>query len=258
MAPAADDVELCGDDELDYLANRTPFEQGQGLLLDEAYRLAHLPLVAPGHPKVIKQRDGKHYDNGHHPAVTSLVLPVPGDALHQALTSTGLDSELKQSPLAHKIAWHILPQRRQRLHASLAGSRVSGVSLSEIGAAERMELAQVGRLTVELRGLFSGNINLGRLYLRAFPEKRDGLNTFHRIQDIMGCHRTNLYVVGLYNLLDDLDSEEAAVLAGLIDRWWNKPLLRFQADALWLLSASDDLVLESAVADKIPLCRVVC
>lgn len=47
MAPPADDVELCGDEELDYVANRTQFEQGQGLLLDEAYRLARLPLVAP-------------------------------------------------------------------------------------------------------------------------------------------------------------------------------------------------------------------
>src|SRR5918993_3790550 len=45
MAPAADDVALCGDDELDYLANQTQFELGQGFLLDEAYRLAHLPLV---------------------------------------------------------------------------------------------------------------------------------------------------------------------------------------------------------------------
>lgn len=48
MVPrTAGNVALCGDDELDYLANRTQFEQGQRLLLDEAYRLAHLPLVAP-------------------------------------------------------------------------------------------------------------------------------------------------------------------------------------------------------------------
>jgi hypothetical protein len=51
-------VTLCGDDELDYLGSRTQFEQGQGLLLDEAYRLAHLPLVAPDHPRVIARRDG--------------------------------------------------------------------------------------------------------------------------------------------------------------------------------------------------------
>jgi hypothetical protein len=59
MAPAADDVALCGDDELDYLANQTQFELGQGFLLDEAYRLAHLPLVAPHHLRVIARREGR-------------------------------------------------------------------------------------------------------------------------------------------------------------------------------------------------------
>ena len=186
--------------------------------------------------------------------MASLVLPVPGDALRQVLTSTGLESELEGSRLAPKIAWHILPRRQDRLHATLGGSLARGAALPAIGAAQRTALAQVGHLTVELRGLFSGNVNLGRLYLRAYPEKRDGLNVFHRIQDIMGCGRTDLYVVGLYNLLDDLDSAEAAILAGMIERWWNRPLLRFRSDALWLLSACDDLVLESAVVETIPLC----
>jgi hypothetical protein len=247
-------VVLCDDSELDYLASRTKFAEGQPLRLDDGYRLAHLPLVAPQHPGVIARRDGKPYDRGRRPPVGSLVLPVPGDALHQSLTSTGLDGELRRSPLATKVAWHILPRRRDRLHATLCSSLAGGPTTASIGATERTALAQVGPLTVELRGLFSGNINLGRLYLRAYPEKRQGLNAFHRIQDIMGYRKTGLYVVGLYNLIDDLDAAETALLAGLIERWWDKPLLRYQVDALWLLGASDDLVLDGGVVETIPLC----
>jgi hypothetical protein len=42
-------------------------------------------------------------------------------------------------------------------------------------------------------------------------------------------------------------------LSQLIDRWWDEPVLRFQADALWLLGANDDLVLESTVVETLPL-----
>ena len=76
---------------------------------------------------------------------------------------------------------------------------------------------------------------------------------FHRIQQVMGRRETSLYVVGVYNLIDDLDAGEAAALSRLIDRWWDKPILRFEADALWLLGANDDLVLESTVVETLSL-----
>src|SRR5262249_11245591 len=112
---------------------------------------------------------------------------------------------------------------------------------------------RLGSVTIELRGLFSGNVNIGRLYARAYPENRDGTNVLHHIQDILRCRRTDLYVVGLYNLIDDLEPAEAAALAGMIDRWWDKPLLRFCTRTLWMLSASDDLVLDANVVEAIPL-----
>jgi hypothetical protein len=247
-------VVLCDDGELGYRANRTRFADGQPLLLDEHYRLAHLPLVAPDHPGVIAHLEGKAYDRGRHPPVTSLVLPVPADALEQALVSSGLHDAVRHGPFAHKIAWHVLPQRRERLHATICGALASGPTLPVIGAAERQALAGIGGLTGELRGLFSGNVNVGRLYLRVYPEKRGGLNVFHRIQDILGVRRTDLYVVGLYNLMDDLDAAEAAALADLRDSWWDRPLLRLRVDALWLLRAFDDLVLDGGVLETIALC----
>ncbi|KAK6019836.1 hypothetical protein OSTOST_14519, partial [Ostertagia ostertagi] len=74
-------VDLCADSELGYLKNRTRFAPGETLLLDEAYRLAHLPLIAPDHPDVLRSRPDTAYRMGRHDRIFSLVLPVPPDAL---------------------------------------------------------------------------------------------------------------------------------------------------------------------------------
>lgn len=209
-----------------------------GFALDESYRLAHLPLVAPHHPRVIAARPGTTYEMGRHGKALSLVLPVPDvDYL--------LEPELKAAPFAAKVAWEVAERRRGKLHATLCGSPP---------AIDRAALAAIGPITVELRGLFSGNINHGRLYLRVYPEKRDGENQLKRVQRLAGGRETGLYLVGLYNFIDDLDPDEAASLAALIERWWDRPILRWQVDALWLLAAWDDLVLQGNVEETIPLC----
>jgi hypothetical protein len=253
MAPAADDVALCGDDELDYLANQTQFELGQGFLLDEAYRLAHLPLVAPHHPRVIARREGRPYEMGRHEPVFSLVLPIADALLRRSAAYLALEAELKASPLAPKIAWNVVERRRHKLHATLCGSLARGETPPVLDAAQGDALKRLGPVTVELRGLFSGNVNRGRLYLRAYPEKRDGLNMFHRIQQVLGRRMTNLYVVGIYNLTDDLDAPECSILSALLARWWDRSIVTFQAEALWLLGATDDLVLGPETAEIVPL-----
>jgi hypothetical protein len=187
---------------------------------------------------VIATRPGTSYDMGRHSKVVSLVLPVP-DIDHS------LQAELKAEPFAAKIAWDVAGRRRDKLHATLCGSPP---------AIDRAALAAIGPITVEVRGLFSGNINHGRLYLRVYPEKRDGENQLERIQRLVGGRVTGLYLVGLHNFTDDLDAHEAAALAALIERWWDRPILRWQVDALWLLAAWDDLVLEGTVEETIPLC----
>jgi hypothetical protein len=244
---------LCDDDDLGYLGSRTQFASGRAFELDETYRLAHLPLIAPAHPRVIARRPGAFYEMGRHEPVYSLVLPISANALHDSAAYRALQAELGASPLAGKIAWDIVERRGPRLHATICGSLGTGNTPPCFDAARREGLARLGPVSVELRGLFSGNVNLGRLYFRVYPEKRDGINMFSRIQQVLGCRETSLYVVGIYNLIDDLDAVEAAALSQLIDRWWDEPILRFQADALWLLGASDDLVLESTVAETLSL-----
>ncbi len=242
---------FCSDIDLGYQRSRTKFEAGQGVLLDESYRLAHLPLVAPDHPRVIASRDGKPYMMGRHPTVFSLGLPVDADALDASPAFKELEREIKTSPFASKIAWDMLPRRRGKLHATLCGSL--GDAASTIAEAARRELRRLAPMQVELRGLFSGNINVGRLYLRVYPEFRDGQNLFRTLQRALGRPETDLYVVGLYNLKDDLDSAEATALGELIERWWDRPILRYTVDRLWLMQAKDDLVLDGGVAEEIAL-----
>jgi hypothetical protein len=247
-------VELCDDEELGYKRSRTRFASGAGLALDDMYRLAHLPLVAPDHPRVIPSRENAAYFMGKHPRVYSLAVPVPSVALFRSAAFQELNQALWGSPFSQKIAWRLLDQRKDRLHATVCGSlSVGQEEPPTIGERERRELKRLGPIEVELRGLFSGNVNVGRLYLRVYPERRSGANLLRKVQRALGCRETDLYVVGIYNLTDDLDSAEAAAMNDLVDRWWDRALLRFQVDALWLLGAMDDLVLEGEIAEWVAL-----
>ncbi|TXL69829.1 hypothetical protein FHP25_37380 [Vineibacter terrae] len=244
-------IAFCTDDELAYRRSRTRFEPGAGMPLDDAYRLAHLPLVAPAHPRVIAARDGTSYAMGRHPRAYSLVLPVAADALEASPAYQALDAALRAAPFAHKVAWHILDRRRDRLHATVCGAL--GLEQPPVLDAVLAALARVGPIAVQARGLFSGNVNRGRLYLRLYPERRQGTNMFHAVQRALGRPATDLYVVGIWNLTDDLDAHEAAALGALIERWWARVLLRIEATELWLLGAHDDLVLDAAVSARVPL-----
>ncbi|TNC15118.1 hypothetical protein FF100_06020 [Methylobacterium terricola] len=245
---------FCPDAVLAYRRSLTPFAPGEGLVLDEAYRRAHLPLVAPDHPGVIAATPGRFYENGRHPRVVSLVLPVPYRDLAAAPAYAALDRELRAAPFAHKIAWDVAARRRDRLHATLCGSLATGPdAVPPVTPEQTAALAALGPVTVELRGPFSGTVNLGRLYLRVYPESRGGADALAAIQRIMGRPETGLYLVGLHALTDDLDPAETTALAALIARWWDRPVLRLAVGALWLLWATDDLVLDGGVLAQVPL-----
>ncbi|MGO4404723.1 hypothetical protein AB4Z10_10730 [Bosea sp. RAF48] len=250
FAAAVDQSMFCRDAELGYRRSLTDFSAP--LLLDDSYRLAHLPLVAPEHPRVIARREGKFYEMGRHPRVFSLVLPVHDAALQTSAAFRALEEELRTAPFADKIAWEILPKRRDKLHATVCGS----LGIEEppaIAQATRDALAQIEPFAVELRGLFSGNVNRGRLYLAVYPEKRDGANMLQAVQGAFGRPPGDLWLVGLYNLRDDLDAAETAALADIVARWWDQPLLRLDVTALQVMSAGDDLVFDGAVEETLSL-----
>lgn len=247
-------IDFCTDDELGYRRSRTCFIEGTGLALDETYRLAHLPLVAPHHPRVIAAREGTAYHMGRHAPAFSLALPISARALFASEAYRALEGEIRASAFAAKIAWDLLNMRRDKLHATLCGPlTVARDAPAGLGAHQLQALSRLGQVNVELRGLFSGNVNVGRLYLRVYPERRDGGNVLRHIQRTLGRRETDLYVVGLFNLVDDLNAAESAALDDLIRRWWDRRLLRFAVDHLWLLQAMDDLVLDGGVAATVPL-----
>jgi hypothetical protein len=239
-------------DALGYERSRTAFEGGAALKMDEAYRLAHLPLVAPLHPAVIARKTGTTYEMGRHAEMFSLVLPVPKPALQASPSFRALEAEIRAAPFAGKIAWEIAEARRDRLHATICGG-LGERAPPTLAPSALTALRKLGPVHVQLRGLFSGNVNLGRLYLCAHPEHRNGKNIFQIIQRLLGRPETDLYVVGLWNFTDDLTVSETAALAQIIERWWDKPILTLSAESLWLLGAHDDLVLQSRIASEIPL-----
>lgn len=242
---------FCPDSELGYERSRTRFARGERLLLDEAYRLAHLPLIAPDHPDVIPSRSGASYRMGRHERIFSLVLPIPPDELEQSAAYQELEGELRRSPFANKIAWKLLAKRREKLHATICGSLSKDLPYIFTDR-ERFALKKLGRLRVEVRGLFSGNINVGRLYLRVYPERREGANTLRQIQQALGRPETDLYLVGLHNFTDHLEADEADALQIIIEQWWDRPILTLDVSCLWHLGSFDDLVLDSAVEEVIP------
>ena len=155
-------------------------------------------------------------------------------------------------PSRTKVAWDLLPKRRDKLHATICGSLSKDLPY-RISDDERAALRQLGPLRVEVRGLFSGNINVGRLYLRVYPECRKGMNLLRRIQRSLGRPETDLYLVGLYNLTDHLEATEAEELQDIVARWWDRSILTLDVNCLWHLGSSDDLVLDSFVEEVIPL-----
>lgn len=242
-------TEFCASSELGYDQASTVLRPGEALLLDERYRLAHLPLVAPGHGDVIANKAGTDYQMGRHARVRSLVLPVDAEVLERSRPWQDLQEELRSQTFAPKIAWDLLPRRRALLHATVCGS----LSQDEIERMRTDGLAGIPPFDIELRGLFSGNINIGRLYLPVFPERAGGQNVIHRIQRAFGRPITSMYLVGMHNLVDHLTDAETAALVDLIGRWHGRPLARLTITELWLLGSHDDLVLDASVEARLPL-----
>jgi len=143
-------------------------------------------------------------------------------------------------PLALSLG---LPSPRKVLHATVCGGLGEGSPPAFDDAALRA-LRDIGPIEIELRGLFSGNVSVGRLYLRVYPESRSGTNPLRLAQRGLGRPETDLWLVGIYNLLDNLTAGEARELNAILDEWWDVGLLRFTATHLWLLGARDDLVLD--------------
>jgi hypothetical protein len=117
-------ITYCNDEMMAFRSVRRIFQPGEGTVFDEAYRIAHLPLVNAGHPAVISEADGRDYRNGVYEKTRyALVMPISADAFIESGEAQAIERAMKSASFAPKIAWEMGERRLLRLHASLQAFR---------------------------------------------------------------------------------------------------------------------------------------
>src|SRR6185436_12343902 len=123
------EVTYCDEASLGYAAARRHFAPGEALRFDESYRLAHLPLVAPSHPAVLRSAAGTDYQDGRYASERySLVVPVSFRDLAASARFQAVDAALRNSCFADRIAFDLCERRAAKLHVTLG----SGLVRSEL------------------------------------------------------------------------------------------------------------------------------
>lgn len=246
-------TEYCDDTMMAYEAARRVFRPGEALTFDAAYRLAHLPLVAPGHADAIARKDGTDYLNGKYAAPRhSLVLPVDATELGRSDAFRLFEKELRAFSFSDKIQWTLSQERASKLHATI----VNGLAEPEFArCADQVAkaLAPLGKLSVRIGGPFLGQFNTGRMYLPVYPECRDGEDIFALIQGACGARVTRFYVVGYYHFASPLAAAETNELAGLVERWRHRTVAHLPVKSLAIQSTNDDLALSARIVATIPV-----
>jgi hypothetical protein len=244
-------ITYCGDEMLAYRSARRIVRPGDSTVFDEAYRLAHLPLVNAGHPAVISEVDGRDYRNGTYEKTRyALVMPISAEVLLRSDEAQALDLAMKSASFAPKIGWELCERRRFRLHATLAG--IQEASLDSVVTRVQELLDQVGPISVRLKGPFLGTKNTGRIYFPVYPQKIGGEDAFALVQACIGVSLTRLYLVGYYHMREELDPLETSELAGLIDQWRERTIAQTTISSLEVYAVNDDLALSARIYAQIP------
>lgn len=241
------------EDSLGYRRIRAVPDGNDGLVFDETYRTAHLPLIDPGHPAAISASpDGTYrlgrYDSPRH----SLVLPVPQRLLEDSPVFRRIEDDVRRGALGSKVAWDVMARRAPLLHATLS----AGLDIADAGRlirAARVHAAAHGGLQFRVGGPLLGQKNRGRIYFPVFPAMAGDRNCFNALQGALGLPLTDVFLLGYYSLKDELDAKEAKALSGILGRYGGSVLAEASCNALWLLSTNDDLVLSGRIAARIAL-----
>ena len=238
-------VAYCDETMMAYRSARKIFQPGECVVFDEGYRLAHLPLVNPGHPAIISEIDGRDYRSGtYDKARYALVMPIAGELFLKSDMVQTLERAMKSSGFAAKIAWEVCERRRSKLHATLASGLLEA-DLDRCIAAVQAVLDQIGPIAVRLKGPFMGTRNTGRIYFPIYPETIQGEDAFALVQRSIGAPLTRLYLVGYYHLRDELDPAETRELAEMLDLWRDRVVVEATIPFLELHATNDDLALSA-------------
>lgn len=244
-------ITYCDDAMMAYRSARRIFQPGEGTVFDEAYRLAHLPLVNAGHSAVISEVAGRDFRNGTYEKTRyALVMPISAEAFLRSDEVQAIEAAMKSASFAPKIAWEIGERRRPRLHATLAGG-IQETDLDRVGTRVQELLDQTGPISVCLKGPFMGTKNTGRIYFPVYPQKIGDEDAFALLQERIRISPTNLYLVGYYHMREELDPMETSELAELIDRWRDRVVVETAIPSLEIYAVNDDLALSARVHAKI-------
>lgn len=242
----------CTDEELDYARSGARIDPNEPYCFDESYRVAHLPLVAPEHPAVIDRPAQLDYERGRYARPRfSLVLPVDAADLQRSASFRALESDLRAQMFSRKIAWDMLALRAAKLHVTLAGA-LPEAGLDACASAASRFLERWGPLSFRLGGPFCGTRNRGRIYFKVYPERLDDADAFGLLQELVQVPRKALYLLGYYNLREELSAAEAAELHAFLERRGSAELAELSAASLLLLGTHDDLALDSRVVARFP------
>jgi len=241
----------CDDEMMAYQSGRKIFRPGDRIVFDDGYRLAHLPLVDPGHPAVISEADGRDYRNGtYEKARHALVMPIAADIFAQSAPFQALEHAMKSARFAPKIAWEIGERRRARLHATLASGMSEGDLDRHVAAAQQL-LQRTGPISICLKGPFLGTRNTGRIYLPVYPQQVDGEDPFASLQRSLGVSATGIYLVGYYHMRTEFDAVETTELVQLVGQWRDRVVVETTISSLELYATNDDLALSARIHARI-------
>ena len=242
-------------DAMDYRPYLYPFEEGKGLSFDHNYRLCHLPLANASHPMVINHQPGKLYQEGYYAlAKTSLVLMVHLEELISSKGFVEFEKAVKQAPFAHKVNWALYTRRKPLLHVTLCGG-LEGNSIATLRLKTKDWLSQ--RKSPDkliIRGAFVGQMNTGRIYLKAYTLKGEGNNEHENpwligLQNHFEAKQSPIILLGLYNLTESLNPDEAKALNELLLAYWAVQFLEKEVSLsnLRLVTTNNDLILDATL-----------
>lgn len=244
---------FCDDMAMTYDASRRLFAPGERLSFDESYRLAHLPLVVPGHADVIRSVPDRDYVDGRYERPRhSLIAPVSAADLMASPVFREMEAEMRAASFAAKIHWGLCETRAATLHATIVNGLVER-DIDTCAKAVADGLRFIDAITFRLGGPFIGMKNFGRIYFPVYPQIIRGEDAFALIQDACGAPRTRFYVVGYYHLTDALDAPETHDLALLLERWRGRIMAELTLSTLTIQATNDDLALTGRPVARIEL-----
>ena len=241
-------MKFASDEQLGYYAARRCFRPGDTLQFDAAYRRAHLPLVNPAHP-LVAISDGDYRYGRYAARRFSLVVPINANALDNCDAFRVMDAHMRSALFADNIAWPIMPQRRGMLHATLCGGFTEQQLPILISTLQRWIKNRI-KPGFFVGGLFNGNLNTGRLYLKIYPEMRDDENTFQAIQQAAGKSASAMWLAGYYHFQQELSADQTEALATALVQFGDQFFLQQQCSELWLLVTNDDLALSAEIIQR--------